>query len=311
MDEHLRRHARDLLADLAGGALPGGDAALAAQVTHVARRAALHLVDADRGALLEAARVEADAQEAASLALAAALAGTTALELSDDIATFASIALGAATAVPNVALADPGTGPVTALLSTSRDRVPASRPERLTELFVAGTLIRAHGREIPLGDGLAAMAAVESACARVDGLDVDDLLRHVYGEALGDADLDDRGVRAGLVGGLLPLNVLQRITGGMLAGDAEVAAKGWTRGAAVLLDVARCAGIEDLRAADVGGTAARIVSDPAILGRPETAITDLLTTVLGLEAAVALGGAGDDDPVRHLLARLIASAALA
>lgn len=311
MDDDLRRHARDLLADLADTPVPGADAAIAAQVARVARRAGEQLRDRDRAALLAAARGEPDPAEAAALSLAAALAGSTVMDLADDVATFASIAAGAATAVPNVALADPGSGPVTALLDASLDRAPAGRPERLTELFVAGTLARAHAREIPLDDALAAAARVERACARVDGLDVDDLLRHVYGAALPDVAPADPPARAGLVGGVLPLNVLQRITGGMLSRDQEVVAKGWTRAAAILLEVGRCAGIDGLRAADVGGTAARIVTDPVLLGRPETTITDLLTTVLGLQAAVALGGAGDDEPVRHLLARLVAHVALA
>ena len=168
--------------------------------------------------------------------------------------------------------------------------------------------MRANSREVSLEDGLAATARVEAACAAIEALDLDAFLHHVYRDALVHSDPEDRAARAALAAGTLPLNVLQRITGGILAGDREVSVKGWTRAAAILLSVSGAAGLQ-LSTADVRGSASRLASDPELLGRAETTITDLLTTVLGLQAAIALGGAGDDTPVRHLLARLVAHVA--
>lgn len=305
MDRDLLDEAQRLLADLATGPLPTGDQDAGRVLGDVARRAAELVGPGARGSLLRGAASSTDPHEAAALALAAAVCGSTMLELADDLATFAAVATGAATAVPNVALAEPGAGPVTALLDGSRAGVPAPRPQRLTEVYVAGMLVRVNSRAVSLDDGLAATARVQSACAAVDALDLDEFLRHVYRDALHRAALDEPAARAALAAGTLPLNVLQRITGGILAEDRAVARKGWTRAAAVLLAVSHAAGLQ-LSTAEVRGTASRLASDPALLGRPETTITDLLTTVLGLQAAIALGGAGDDAPVRHLLARVVA-----
>lgn len=309
MDRELRDHADLLLEDLASGALPGADAATTTAVAAVARRARALLRGATREELLTGATGTEDPHEAAACALAAALAGSTVLEVADDVATFAAVAGGLATAVPNVALDTADAGPVTALLGGSDGGAPAPRPQRLTELFVAGTLVRAHSHAVSLEDGLAATARVEEACAAVEAVDVDDLLRHVYGDAVDAADTDPAG-RAALAAGTLPLNVLQRITGGILAADREVTAKGWARAAAVLVTVAHAADLTGVGIEAVRGTAARLASDPTLLGRPETTITDLLTTLLGLQAAIALGGAGDDAPVRHLLARVLAHGAI-
>lgn len=310
MDRELRHHADLLLEDLASGALPGADAATTTAVAAVARRARALLRGAARDELLTGATGTRDPHEAAACALAAALAGSTVLEVADDVATFAAVAGGLATAVPNVALDTADAGPVTALLAGSDARAPAPRPQRLTELFVAGTLVRAHSHAVSLEDGLAATARVEEACAAVEAVDVDDLLRHVYGDAVDAAAAGDRAGRAALAAGTLPLNVLQRITGGILAADREVTAKGWARAAAVLVTVAHAADLTGVGVEAVRGTAARLASDPTLLGRPETTITDLLTTLLGLQAAIALGGAGDDAPVRHLLARVLAHGAI-
>ena len=65
-----------------------------------------------------------------------------------------------------------------------------------------------------------------------------------------------------------------------------------------------------MTAADTQAGAARMAADPRLLGDPATTITDLLTTVVGLQAARVLGGVGSAEPVLHLAARLVAHAAL-
>jgi hypothetical protein len=313
MDLESRDLAVHALAGLDRLRPPGTGADVWEAAVDVAGRAADLLVGGSgRRPLLEHARSETDAHQAAACALAAALAGAEATWVLDAAATFAAIAGGVVGSVPGVALDAAGAGTVVALLERSAPDEDAGREHRLAELFVAGTLVRATAHEVSLQEGLDAVALVEPACAAIDGLDVDALLAHVYGVATLPAagDEDALAERAALAGGALALNVLPRVTGGLLNRDLALQRKGWSRAGALLAELARAAGL-DLHARDVRAAAARLASDRALLGTPEGTITDLLATALGLQAAVPLGGAGDPGPAAHLLARLVAWTALA
>lgn len=293
------------LADLERLRLPSVDQGVLAAIRVTADRAAALLgTDLRRDALLREATCIDEPVEAAAHALAAALRGAASEDADGHVATFVGVAAGLVSSVPPAAMEHPDAAGVRRLLE-HRPGHP-TREHRLTELYVAGTLVRATAREVPLDEGLDALAAVEEVCDEVDALDVDGLLGRVYGTAAPE----EPGSRAGLVGGAVALNAVQRITGGVLKGDGRLQRKGWIRAAALVADLARCAGA-GLTAADVRATATRLTSDPGLLGRPDAAIGDLLTTVLGLQAGVALGGVEDDRPARHLLARLVAHAARA
>ncbi|WP_205697612.1 hypothetical protein [Conexibacter sp. SYSU D00693] len=292
------------LADVERLELPSVDRGVASAIRVTADRAAALLHGgAARPALLAGAMDAPDAVDAAAHALAAALRGIATEDASDHVAMFVGVAAGLVSSVPQEAVDANGTG-VRRLLARSEAR--PTRQSRLTELFVAGTLVRTTARRVPLEEGLDAVAAVERACEEVDTLDVDHLLDHVYGT--GRAATGVETARASLVGGALALNAVQRITGGVLNGDAGLQHKGWTRAAALVAELARLAG-HDLHAADVRAAAARMAADEGLLGRPDAAIGDVLTTALGLQAAVALGGLDDAGPAQHLLARLVAHAA--
>ncbi len=289
--------------------LPSVDQGVLSAIRVTADRAAALLgADIRRDALLREAATAEDPVEAAAHALAAALRGASSEDADSHVATFVGVAAGLVSSVPQAAMDEPGAAGMRRLLEHSTPH--PSREHRLTELFVAGTLVRATAREVPLQEGLDALAAVAEACEEVDELDVDALLHRVYGARPPGDEEDEQSPRAALIGGALALNAVQRITGGVLNGDPELQRKGWVRAAALIADLGRLAGAQ-LSAADVRATATRLASDPGLLGRPDAAIGDLLTTALGLQAAVAIGGVDDDGPARHLLARLLAHAARA
>lgn len=291
------------LADLERLRLPSvEDDVLGAIRVTADRASALLGGGARRETLLRAATAASDPVEAAAHALAAALRGAASEDADGHVATFVGVAAGLVSSVPAAAMEHPDGAAVRRLLDPEV-RVP-SREQRLTELYVAGTLVRATARDIPLEDGLEALAAVAAACEEVDAVDVDALLGRVYGSA----PPEETGPRAGLAGGAVALHAVQRITGGVLKADPALQRQGWVRAAALVAELTRLAGV-DLHAADVRATATRLASDPGLLGRPDAAIGDLLTTSLGLQAAVALGGLDDPAPARHLLARLVAQAA--
>lgn len=303
---------RDALLDLATSpiAAPDADPESTAAV-RAAAAAALALLGSgrDRGELLARAMDATDPRETAAHALAAALSGISASDAEDAVATFVGVVTGALGGVANVALADPGTGAVRHLLEQSSPDPAASRDQRMGELFVAGTLTRVGARTVSLEDGLAVLDGVARAAREVDELDVDGLLRHVFGD-LDDEDLEEPASRAALLGGAVTLAAVPRVTGGLLSGDVAVQRKGWARTAALLVDAGRLSGAP-MTAADAQAGAARMASDPRLLGDPATTITDVLTTVLGLQAARVLGGVGSAEPVGHLVARLVAHTALA
>jgi hypothetical protein len=299
---------RDALLDLAGAQLDDPEAAAAVRAAATAALALL-TQGPDRAELLARAMDAVDPREAAAHALAAALSGIAAPDAGDAIATFVGVVTGALGGVANVALADPGTGAVRHLLAQSSPDPSASGDQRMGELFVAGTLTRVAAHHVTLEEGLAVLDGVARAAREVDELDVDALLRHVFGP-LEEVDLEEPASRAALLGGAVTLAAVPRITGGLLSGDVAVQRKGWARAAALLVDAGRLAGAP-MDAADTQAGAARMASDPRLLGDPATTITDLLTTVLGLQAARVLGGVGSTEPVGHLVARLVAHTALA
>ncbi len=261
-----------------------------------------------RGDLLERAMEAEDPHRAAVHALAAALTGIAAEEAADAVATFVGVVTGALGGVANVALADPGTGAVRHLLEQSDPDPAATRDQRMGELFVAGTLTRVGARHVSLEDGLAVLDGVARAAREADALELDALLRHVFGDLDPDA-LEEPAARMALLGGAVTLAAVPRITGGLLSGDQGVQRKGWLRAAALLVELGNLAGAP-MAAADAQAGAARMAADPRLLGDPATTITDLLTTVLGLQAARVLGGVGSAEPVGHLVARLLAHATL-
>ncbi len=288
----------------------GGEAEESAAAVRSTAQAALllHGPHHTRAQLLERAAEERDPGQAAAHALAAALTGIPAADAADAIATFVGVVTGALGGVANVALADPGTGAVRHLLEQSSRAPDATREERMGELFVAGTLTRVGAHPVTLEEGLDALDLVATTAIVIDELDLDALLVHVFG-ALGDAELEEPAARAALLGGAVTLAAVPRITGGLLSGDRAIQRKGWTRAAALLIALGTLAGAP-MRAADAQAGAARMVADPRLLGDPATTITDLLTTVVGLQAARVLGGVGSAEPVAHLAARLVAQAAL-
>lgn len=291
------------LADLERLRLPDVDPGVLRAIRVAADRAAALLgADVRRDSLLTAATTCEDPVEAAAHVLAAALRGAASEDADGHVATFVGVAAGLVSSAPAAAMDQPG-GPALDQLLDHAARNP-SREQRLTELFVAGTLVRTTAREVSLDQGLDALAAVQTACDEADLLEVDALLARVYGAVAPE----EPGPRAALAGGAVALHAVQRITGGVLKGDPVLQRQGWLRAAALVAELARCAGVP-LQAADVRATAARLASDPGLLGRPDATIGDLLTTSLGLQAAVALGGVDDDGPARHLVARLIAHAA--
>lgn len=304
---------RAALAELAD-AVPveeaGGEAEESAAALRRAARAALDLLafEHTRAELLDRAAEESDPQQAAAHALAAALTGIRAADAPDAIATYVGVVTGALGGVANVALADPGTGTVRHLLEQGSRAPDATREERMGELFVAGTLTRVGAHAVTLEEGLDALALVARAAEEIDALDLDALLAHVFGE-LGEDELEGFADRAALLGGAVTLAAVPRITGGLLSADRPVQRKGWARAAALLIALGTLAGAP-MRALDAQAGAARMVADPRLLGDPATTITDLLTTVVGLQAARVLGGVGSAEPVAHLVARLLAQAAL-
>lgn len=299
---------RDALLDLARTRIDDLEAAAAVRAAAGAALA-LRVELPDRAALLERAMEATDPLQTAAHALAAALSGISAPDAGDAIATFVGVVTGELGGVANVALADPGTGAVRHLLAQSSPHPAAPPAQRMGELFVAGTLTRVAAHTVSLEDGLAVLDGVARAAHDADAIDVDDLLRHVFG-ALDPDDLEEPAARAALLGGAVTLAAVPRITGGLLSGDAAVQRKGWARAAALLVEAGRLAGAP-MTAADTQAGAARMASDPRLLGDPATTITDVLTTILGLQAARVLGGVGSAEPVAHLVSRLVAHTALA
>ncbi len=277
-----------------------------------AAASAAHLLlaaEVPREALLATAIDATDPHEAAVHALAAALSGIAEPDAADAVATFVGVVTGAVGGVANVALADPGTGTVRHLLEQSSPEPDATREQRMGELFVAGTLTRVTAHPVSLEDGLAVLDGVARAAREIDELDLDALFRHVFGDL--DPDVfEEPAARAALIGGAATLAAVPRITGGLLSGDSAVQRKGWARAAALLAEAGRLSGAP-MTAADTQAGAARMAADPRLLGDPATTITDLLTTILGLQAARVLGGVGSAEPVAHLLARLVAHTTLA
>lgn len=308
----LLRLARTPIDVLDGPAVIGA-AAQDAGYTHAVQATAtaahrLLVAGHGRAELLARASEATDPQETAVHALAAALSGTSEADAEAAITTFVGVVTGAVGGVANVALADPGTGAVRHLLEQSSPEPDAPRDQRMGELFVAGTLTRVGARTVSLQEGLDALDVVARAAREADALDVDALLRHVFGE-LAAEDLEEPAARAALLGGAATLGAIPRITGGIISADTAVQRKGWVRAAALLADAGRLAGAP-MTAADTQAGAARMAADPRLLGDPATAITDVLTTLLGLQAARVLGGVGSAEPVAHLVARLVAHAAL-
>lgn len=290
---------------------PGGLAqeyAVAVRATATAARVLLG-EGRPREELLQRAIDATDPQEAAVSALAAALSGIAAHDAADAVATFVGVVTGAVGGVANVALADPGTGTVRHLLEQSPPGEDAPREQRMGELFVAGTLVRVAAHPVSLEDGLAVLDGVARAAREVDELDLDALLRHVFGDLDPDT-LEDEAARAALLGGAATLGAVPRITGGLLSGDQAIQRKGWSRAAALLIEAGRLSGAP-MTAGDTQAGAARMAADPRLLGDPATTITDVLTTILGLQAARVLGGVSSAEPVAHLVARLVAHTALA
>jgi hypothetical protein len=298
---------RDALLALASTPLEDPESAAAVQAAAAAAHGLL-AAGHPRGELLARAIEATDPQEAAVHALAAALAGIGPADADDAVATFVGVVTGALGGVANVALADPGTGTVRHLLEQSSRSPDATRDQRMGELFVAGTLTRVGAHHVSLEDGLAVLDGVARAAREVDELDVDAVLRHVFGD-VDPEDLADPGARMALIGGAVTLAAVPRITGGLLSRDTAVQHKGWARAAALLVDAGGLSGAP-MTAADAQAGAVRMASDPRLLGDPASTITDLLTTVLGLQAARVLGGVGSADPVGHLVARLLAHTAL-
>ena len=299
---------RDALLDLTRAEIDDLEVARAVRATAAAALVLLTRVG-DRGELLARAMDATDPEETAAHALAAALSGIAAPDADDAVATFVGVVSGELGGVANVALADPGTGAVRHLLAQSSPEQSASRAQRMGELYVAGTLTRVAAHDVTLEEGLGALHDVARAAAEVDAVDVDALLRHVFGD-LEASDMELPGPRAALLGGAVTLAAVPRITGGLISGDIAVQRKGWARAAALLVDAGGLAGAP-MRAADAQAGAARMASDPRLLGDPSTMITDVLTTLLGLQAAQVLGGVGSAEPVAHLVARLVAHTALA
>lgn len=303
--------ARRTLAGLGDVLVPGLEEEGRRAIRETARAAAALLVGRSRADLLALAMGMEDPREAAPALLAAALAGIRSNDAPDAAAAFLGVASGAVGSVPQVALAEPGAGTVRHLLSGSSPSDDASRDQRIGELFIAGTLVRAGSRTVSIQDGLDAVALVAATAREADAIDVEALLRHAFAGVVDDATLDEPGLLAALAGGALTLAAVPRVTGGLLTRDAALERKGWTRAAALLAELARHAGLPKLCAADAQAAASRMASDPQLLGDPATTVTDVLTMALGLQAAAALGGVADAEPVTQLLGRLVAHASLA